>query len=280
MSNTTSYISKLGINNLAIPYIGAVSTNLEQSRIYKTDKTMHAAGGLISNGEDIGKFLSLYLTTKHNKLFPQNLIEQTYKAQTTANHKGVKVFSGTGYGMGWRLGQFEQNEVVYHFGSFAGYFSHLSFIPHKNIGVAIFVNNSFGMPIANKISEYIYKLYMGIETDEDKLIEDIINTVNKYREMLVQFEQKNSERQWQFSLPKNKYEGTFYNKKFGVFDISLIKDEFIIKIANLESIGTPYPKDDCIRIELIPYSGSLIYFNIENDTVVSINYKDETFIKM
>ena len=98
--------------------------------------------------------------------------------------------------------------------------------------------------------------------------------------MQVSFDKKSSERKWQLLLPKTEYVGDFYNDKIGTFNISIENDELVVKIANLNSIGTPYPKDNCLRVELIPYSGSVICFNIENEIVASINYKNETFIKM
>ena len=142
MTNTTGFISNLANDQLAQPYLGVLAEKLKLVELKKTDKTMHAAGGLVSTGEDIGKFLSLYINkgfVNERQLIPQKLIENTYDLQVSANHKGVNIFKGVGYAMGWRLGEFYQDEVAYHFGSYPGYFSHISFLPKKNIGVAIFI---------------------------------------------------------------------------------------------------------------------------------------------
>ena len=51
-------------------------------------------------------------------------------------------FTGDGeYGLGWQIGKYRNEKVIYHHGGFAGYRSHVSFMPEKKIGVGVLVNS-------------------------------------------------------------------------------------------------------------------------------------------
>lgn len=280
MQNTTAYISKA--NEVAFPYNSVFKKQLKKLHLQKTDKTMHAAGGIISNANDISKFLSFCIDNGKN-IVPENLIKRSYATQASSEHKGIKVFEGKGYGIGWRLGEFSDKEVVYHFGGYTGYYSHLSFLPKQKLGVAVFVNHEFGLPIGNLIANYAYDLYLGntnkLKKHEKTLKKKFPKLLKAAQKSQLAHEKKQASRSWQLTLQKQDYVGSYTNEKFGTAKVTFQNGKNYIETGSLKAECTPFPQENTMRVELIPNSGTVIRFIIENGKVTAISYAGEKFLK-
>tara|TARA_R110002072_G_scaffold22432_6_gene78761 strand:+ start:827 stop:2311 length:1485 start_codon:yes stop_codon:yes gene_type:complete len=283
MENSTAYASKVPTEKLARPHRGVFRGKVSISPLQKSDALMHAAGGLMTNIEDAAKFLQFYLGNGKG-IYPKYLVENSFQQQVDAKHEYVRVFDGDGYASGWRIGEFEKEKIVYHFGGYTGYFSHYSFIPEKNIGMAIFSNTDMGMTAANLISKYAYNLYLG-NKKELKKAEKILNkkvpkALAQERKAQLAHEQKMAERTWNLSLPEAQYEGTFTNEKYGSVEILHEEGQFVVMAGNLKTIATPFPTENTMRVELVPGSGTIIGFDLKEGKVVSLFHQRETFVKM
>lgn len=283
MENSTAYASKVPTEKLAHPHSGVIQEKASISPLQKNDALMHAAGGLMTNIEDAARFLQFYLG-KGKGVYPEDLVEHSYQQQVAAKHEYVRVFDGNGYASGWRIGEFEKEKIVYHFGGYTGYFAHYSFIPEKNIGMAIFSNTDMGMTAANLISKYAYNLYLG-NKKELKKAEKILNkkvpkALAQERKSQIGHEQKMAERTWNLTLPKAQYVGVFNSEKYGSVAIEYQDGQFMVMAGNLKTIATPFPTENTMRVELVPGSGTIIGFNLKEGKVVSLFHQRETFVKM
>lgn len=283
MENSTAYASKVPAEKLARPHSGVFRGKVSVSPLQKNDALMHAAGGLMTNIEDAAKFLQFYLG-KGKGIYPEDLVKNSYQQQVDAKHKYVRVFDGNGYASGWRIGEFEKERIVYHFGGYTGYFAHYSFIPEKNIGMAIFTNTDMGMTAANLVSKYAYNLYLG-NKKELKKAEKILNkkvpkALAQERKAQLDHEQKMAERTWNLSLPEAQYEGTFTSEKYGSVEILYEEGQFVVMAGNLRNIATPFPTENTMRVELVPGSGTIIGFDLKEGKVVSLFHQRESFMKM
>jgi len=283
MQNTTAYVSRLPKENLALPHSGLFKGHVKVSTLQKNDELMHAAGGLMTTTADAAKFLMFFLYSGSD-IYPDELIANTYQQQVEANHEYVRVFSGEGYASGWRTGLFEDQKIVYHFGGYTGYFAHLSFMPEKKLGMAIFVNSDWGMTAANLISKYAYNLYFG-NRKGTKEAEKILNKkikkfLAKERKQQLVHQKKLAERSWNLSLSKDKYAGTFHNSKFGTVEVIYQDNQFLVKAGLLQTVATPFPAENTIRVELVPGSGTVIGFDILDDEVVALYHKRDLFTKI
>ncbi|GGE01295.1 serine hydrolase domain-containing protein [Planktosalinus lacus] len=283
MENSTAYASKVPAEKLARPHSGVFRGKVSVSPLQKKDALMHAAGGLMTNIEDASKFLQFYLG-KGKGVYPEDLVENSYQQQVDAKHEYVRVFDGNGYASGWRIGEFEKERIVYHFGGYTGYFAHYSFIPKKNIGMAIFTNTDMGMTAANLVSKYAYNLYLG-NKKELKKAEKILNkkvpkALAQERKAQLDHEQKMAERTWNLSLPEAQYEGIFTSEKYGSVEILYEEGQFVVMAGNLRTIATPFPTENTMRVELVPGSGTIIGFNLKEGKVVSLFHQRETFMKI
>ncbi|WP_194977041.1 serine hydrolase domain-containing protein [Aquiflexum lacus] len=283
MENSTAYVSKVPTEKLAYPHSGVFRGKVSVSSLQKSDALMHAAGGLMTNIEDAALFLQFYLG-KGKGVYPENLVVDSYQQQVDAKHEYVRVFDGNGYASGWRIGEFEKEKIVYHFGGYTGYFAHYSFIPEKNIGMAIFSNTDVGMTAANLISKYAYNLYLG-NKKELKKAEKILNkkvpkALAQERKTQLAHEQKMAERTWNLTLPKAQYAGVFSSEKYGSVEIRYEEGQFVVMAGNLKTIATPFPTENTMRVELVPGSGTIIGFDLKEGKVVSLFHQRETFVKM
>lgn len=283
MESTTAYVSELSDENLALPHSGLFKGEVGVSTLQKNDSLMHAAGGLMSNVEDAARFLQFYLG-KGRGIYPAHLVENSYQQQVEASHEYVQVFKGKGYASGWRIGEFENEKIVYHFGGYTGYFAHYSFIPEKNIGMAVFTNTDMGMTAANLISKYAYNLYLQNKREVRKA-ERILNrkipkALDKVRKVQIEHEQKLAERTWNLSLPKKQYAGKYHSEKLGSVEIQYQDGQLVITAGYLKTVATPFPAENTMRVELVPGSGTIISFELKDEEVVSLFHKTEVFVKL
>jgi CubicO group peptidase (beta-lactamase class C family) len=283
MESTTAYASEVSPENLALPHRGMFKGKVKVSTLQKNDSSMHAAGGLMSNVEDAARFLQFYLG-KGKGVYPKDVVEKAYQQQVEAKHEYVRVFKGEGYASGWRIGEFENKKIVYHFGGYTGYFAHYSFIPEKNIGMAVFTNTDMGMTAANLISKYAYNLYLGnkreVKRAERILRKKVPKALAKGRKAQRAHEQKLAERSWNLSLPKEHYAGTYHSEKFGSVEIRYVEGQFVITAGNLKTVATPFTVENTMRVELVPGSGTVIGFDLKDEEVVSLFHRRETFVKL
>lgn len=283
MENSTAYTSKVPTEKLARPHSGVFQGKVSVSTLQKSDALMHAAGGLMTNIEDAGKFLQFYLG-KGKGIYPKDLVENSYQQQVDAKHEYVRVFDGKGYASGWRIGEFNKKKIVYHFGGYTGYFAHYSFIPEKNIGMAIFSNTDMGMTAANLISKYAYNLYLGnkreVKSAEKILKKKIPKALDRERKAQLEHDQKMAERTWNLDLSKEQYTGVFKSEKYGTVEIRYEDSQFIVTAGNLRTIATPFPTENSMRVELVPGSGTIIGFKLQDGEVFSLFHQSESFKKV
>jgi hypothetical protein len=283
MNYTTAYISDVPLEKMALPHYGVFKGDVKVVPLRKNDAVMHAAGGLMTTVEDAGSLIQFYLD-QGKGIYSQELVANSITNQVDAKHEYVRVFEGNGYASGWRLGTFEGEKVVYHFGGYAGYFAHFSFLPEKNLGMAILVNSDMGMTTANLIAKYAYNLYLGntkeVRRAEKIRVKKILKVLAIERKAQKAQLDKLAERTWKLSLPMEKYVGTFHNEKYGNVKIHYDDNILMVTAGNLRTVATPFPSEDTMRVELVPGSGTIISFEVSEGTVVALHHQREAFVKV
>lgn len=283
MKKTTAYMSKTNKNNFAMPYIGVFPDKIQKSYLFKANETMHAAGGLVSTAEDIAQFLSFYINkgNLHGKpVYDSSLIRYSYTQLVETPDEKPHIFEQKQYGIGWHIGKFREKEVVYHFGGYAGYFSHISFLPKEKVGVVVVSNLSSSNQIANFIAQYAYDLYTQDTFDEAKYEQELLDVLAKLKqrqEKQLENEKNLASRLWNLSLARQEYTGIFKNEDLGTLNIELEGENFIFSLGKLRSIATAYPDPDCFRLEFVPASGEVICLKPENGKINTITYQGKVF---
>jgi CubicO group peptidase (beta-lactamase class C family) len=290
MKHTSANISTAYKNewSLAIPYAAINDDKLPKEVLtQKNDDTFQAAGGMISSSEDMQKFLQLYLNKgklNGQRLFDEKVIDASLLPIAETN-EGSDIFTSKGYGLGWNKGLFNDNDVYYHFGGFDGFFSHLSFLPNKNIGMAILTNEShFGDNISNLISAFIYDLILGNITsvsDYSNEVEKVENRVKNIQENYrIDREFRANNRKWTLMHDFNNYSGVYTNQHLGDLVISTdSKGNIYAKLGISEAIASPSLNDESIRVEFRNGRGNDILFISNSTGTMAAVYQGNVFLK-
>lgn len=82
-------------------------------------------------------------------ILPQAVIDATQMLAAPAAG-AIGPFGRDGYGLGWIVRMFGGERLIYHIGDFPGTSSVISFMPERNVGMTVFVNeDEVGAPTAS-----------------------------------------------------------------------------------------------------------------------------------
>ncbi len=291
MKHTTAYPSRSRSRKwkLAAPYIfDPVAARTTRSPLGKTDNNMQSAGGLYASISDIGRWLSMNLN--YGKLNGKQVIpaEVVRAAQVgyTKTKRDAFPFAGEGlYGLGWQIGKYRDEKVIYHHGGFPGYQSHISFLPEKKIAVAVLVNEgSVGGRAGHMLATYGYDWWLRTENLEqlyDKQLQDLVAGYAQGKRQMQAAASERAKRSSQLTRPVAEYAGRYRNESFGTIEIAVSGNELAVRMANMSSIGTPFTEKETIRVELVPGTGEVIRFqkNAE-ERIASLTYAGVQFVKV
>lgn len=286
MQHSSAYYSAVEPQQVAMPYLGILANHPERAYLNKTDATMHAAGGIMATAQDLGRWLMFQLNEGKiggQQVYPAPWLQRTQQTYVANEHKYSAVFQGTGYGLGWRMGTFKQTPVVYHFGGYPGFFSHISFLPEKNLGVALVVNHDQGSVIGNLIAEYAYDLYLGdgaaLKQHKEYLRKKLPQLIQSTQDAELKSQAKLAKREWLLSLPQAAYTGQYVHPELGTIVVKQQNNTLELTFGNMRSLATPYTLVESIRLELIPGSGTVVQFQVQNQQVSALKYRGMTFSK-
>lgn len=146
-----------------------INGNITPARARKTDRTMHAAGGMGASVSDLAKWLKLNLNG--GKLDETRLLSatnisamQTLEAKRISGRGGIPGRKRRGYGLGWNVTDYKGETMLEHGGGYVGTSAMISIIPDKKIGVAIVGNSDTPLPII--ASNEVLDRLLGAEMDD------------------------------------------------------------------------------------------------------------------
>lgn len=151
----------------------------------KTNATMGPAGGTFLTTADAAKWIIAMLNDGRldgRQVLPARAVRTAQSAQTVQKAK-FHYFDRWGWGIGQDLGEYEGELLVHRFGGFNGAFSHISWMPDRRIGVAVFSNG--GSAAADAVAAYAYDVMLGKKDLDAKWspeLEKIAAAVQKQRD--------------------------------------------------------------------------------------------------
>jgi CubicO group peptidase (beta-lactamase class C family) len=293
MQHTSAYISQAHAKAwpLAKPYSYASATPGSALYLRKSDTTMQAAGGLISTATDLAKFLIVQLSLgqqQDKQVFPAALMAQSQTPQVKIDESYLD-FARTGYAWGWYSGDFKGHSMRHHFGGFAGFHAHLSFIPEAKIGLVVLNNEDVLSPrLTNLIADYVYatlineasvgqprqQAHSKFTARFDKLVQE----AKQARVAIAQSQAEIAARAWKLSKPLAAYVGSYSNALLGEIRVALNKDKKLtVHWGQLAAVASGFDVLDQVRVELVPGSGDLLQFVVKDEKVNAIRFADALF---
>lgn len=149
MTRTTGYASRLYNDaDCAIP-LEWTEGGFVPTAQRKTDRTMHAAGGLGISALDAARWIMLNLhqgTIQGRRIISDELARAMQSEQSTHDPRGT-IRIEEGFGLGWHRGHYVDAPMLSHGGGYVGTYAYVGLHPDQEAGFFVLVNAS-GPPSA------------------------------------------------------------------------------------------------------------------------------------
>ncbi len=295
LKHTTAYVSKARARKykIAAPYVvdtDAVNAGkMVRSQLEKTDENMQSAGGIFMSISDLGRWLNLNMNGGRlggKQVLPADLLRNAQTGYTKST-RNEPPFSGDGeYGLGWQIGKYRNERVIYHHGGYPGYRSHVSFMPDKKVAVGVLVNNdAIGGRVADMLAAYAYDWWLrteNLEADYTKQIQDTLKAYEGRKQGIAAEAANRAKREWLLTKPFTDYAGKYKNDLLETIEIVAKEKALAVRMGNLNTVSTPYTQPDTIRVVMLPGgNGEIIGFIKDADGKFgSLNYGGVTFTRV
>jgi len=151
--------------------VGADSEVL-RTGLFKTDNTLHAAGGSVSTLDDMAKWLQFNLK-QSNELSTAADFFTPLHAPTTSQEKTYYTYERTGYSLAWDIANYHDNTILTRFGGYAGLSFHASFMPEQGVAVIAFFNDQRGYLLPHLAANLAYNLVIAPELAQSRYAEEM-----------------------------------------------------------------------------------------------------------
>ena len=237
MTRSTCYASKMyGQDDAGIPSVRD-GDGYTAATVRKTDQTMHAAGGMGASVKDLARWIRLNLNggmIDDVRILPEKWMAEMHKMQHEGSQSLPRWTHRTrdGHGFAWNIGTYRGNLILEHGGGYVGTAASISFMPEKNIGVAV-VANADGAT-GHFVMMDIYDRLLGI-TDKELLprFKGYIEQRLVRTERAAKFRKPNPVEGDGLSLAPSAYVGDFANEDWGTIHVRLVRDRLVGKQGSL-----------------------------------------------
>lgn len=282
MNDTRADVSSLEPDRTALPY-AVTPDGFEETRPRKSDRTMHAAGGHYTTALDMAAWIGMQLNHgvwMGKRIFPPEVVGETQRKHTDQDRMFGQIHR-YGWGLGWDLGTYAGDTLIHRFGSYAGFRSHVSFMPSRRLGVVVLVNEaSLGSRLADATAFAIYDELSATPAGEERVQTALLSAeemVPKVRESIRKEIEKRAARAQELPHAVTSYTGTFVNQAYGTFTVRVRQGKLLFKLGELESPAEVYDSmSNKFRVELTG-SGSVISFEMSAEQARSLVFNGITF---
>jgi len=223
-------------DNLASPHLAEEGV-LKVIPYYELDpeKINGAAGGVLSNAEDLCRWMLLHLNGgKYGESLEKVLFSGASQREMWTIHTSIPVRPNaryhphfSGYGLGWRLSDMDGNMTVSHTGDLSGMLSKTIMLPDLDLGVVVLTNSYYGGGgLFSAVSQTIVDSYLGLDDYgwTDRYLESFLRNSGGSRAEV--------DRVWQVVKSANDdhidpgdYTGSYQDPWFGKIEIYLQGDQ-------------------------------------------------------
>jgi CubicO group peptidase (beta-lactamase class C family) len=290
MKQTSAYVSRARAKKLTVAdsYIfDPAKESVIRSPLDKQDNNMHSAGGIVTSLNDVSRWLTVNINNGKldgKQVFPADVMQTVHTGYVDTVREQYP-FTGAGkYGLGWQIGKYREEKVVYHHGGYSGWSTHISYMPDKKFGVAVMTNESTaGGRLVHLIAAYAYDRWLGKDTTDSymKQLQAASERYGKGKQGMIDAFRSRSSRTSQLTKPLADYTGRYTNDILGNIDIVAAQDTLAVRNGYINVVSTPYTEKDTIRVEMQPGQGEVIGFESGADgKVVALKYSGLRFTRV
>jgi CubicO group peptidase (beta-lactamase class C family) len=273
MRSTSAYVSRAK-GAVATGYLTAPDRTQSETFIAKNDKTMHAAGGIVTTANDLSRWLLANIEE------PAPAFREAHKLQITLVKPSERFnIRRTGYGFGWYLATYDGLPMLEHSGGFPGWRANVSFLPKERIGVAIVANNSgLGGFLPDVLAAQIYDRLLG--KPAAMTTQDIRKRLDDVWQQTLAEREKRSNRPPTLLKPIELYAGSYENPVMGELVIEPSGDHLVARYGPLHSVIEQFTEPESGRVEMVPDDGEVLRFKFgEQKEAVSVSWGPDVFTR-
>lgn len=226
LTRTTGYASRLyGDADCAEP-MEREDDAWRLCRLRKTDRTMHAAGGLGASARDAARWLILHMNDGEidgkRVLSAERTREmRTLQARFPQKQGSFRVMEG--FGLGWQVGSFHGTPLCSHGGGYAGTAAYYAMLAEKKCGFVLLMNAGGA---AGGLQDVIAVDILDRLIDGDEPIDVLEAYRKRLREHKRQLAERGAElkanlaKPFDLTRPSSTYAGRFQNVDLGTLTIA------------------------------------------------------------
>lgn len=174
--------------------------------------------------------------------------------------------------------------MLHHFGAFAGFSAHLSFLPQQQMGLVILHNEDMlSKDLNNLIADYCYGMMLGDNTTKTRVLAGFARLQQKLAQLpqiKQAHQQKIQARSFQLSLPVAAYTGRYQHPELGEVKVSLnARQQLLFQWGALRAVATGFEEKESVRLEWVPNSGEVLRFEVQQGKVQQLVVSQMVFLK-
>jgi CubicO group peptidase (beta-lactamase class C family) len=159
-------------SNVATPHSSLTENGSMKSISWFEEIINGAAGGILSNAEDMSKWVLMQLNkgrygdSLQQKIFTEPRQREMWKLHTVMDANPWPRYNShfSGYGLGWFIQDIKGNLNVWHTGGLPGMLSKVTMLPDLKLGIVILTNTeNGGGALFSAVNNTIVDSYLGIE---------------------------------------------------------------------------------------------------------------------
>jgi len=272
---------------IAMPHRAAITSGPVRLYLEKTDQTMQSAGGMVMSANDAVRWLELMVNDGRigrRQIAPPEAVLATRENIATTAEAVYDDYRREHYGLGWYSLNYRGATMYQHFGGFAGFRAHISYIPALGVGVAAFMNDSSApASYCDVIANYVYDRTGGHADAETVYAAKLDRCVQQTTEAVARVEAdiaNRATRQWTLTRPRAAYAGAYESERMGRIQIAMEGEAMNVACGVLRSRAEPFTRPDSVRVELVPYQGMPIQFDGDGAAPAGLTIQGERLTRV
>ena len=274
MTRTTGYADWMYAQDDAAIPAEVVDGRARAAPVRKSDRTMHAAGGLGTSIDDFSRWLRLQLGRGELdgvRLLSQRATEATWELRSES--KDDADFGATeGFGLGWQRGNYRGHLELRHGGGYVGSASYVCFLPELELGLAVVATGGGGAgALCRLVSTDVHEHLLADDEVKDPLPSLLEQArANRERDSQRRSAEKASPRPpLTLSREHAEYAGVYRSEWFGTLAIELRGSELVARLGEL-AVELSTPGEDQVRIAGQGFGEGTGTFELSGGQVVAL----------
>jgi CubicO group peptidase (beta-lactamase class C family) len=230
MRETGSRISAVPERRLAMPH-AMNGGRLERVPLYKSDRTMHAAGGHLTTARDLARFVIAQLNAGRVPgaagVSARAIAEM--RRRHTDQDREFSFLHRNGWGLGLDIADYRGDTIYQRPGSFTGYYSHMSFMPSRRVGIVVLTNGGIGGggAAAETVVQGVYDMFRG---ESPATLQERIDTLRA--DVLARAAAPRPAPPPAPTLPPGRYLGRYADEQLGTLVIEQRGDSLVARMGD------------------------------------------------